>query len=739
MVMIPWSVDASLTLGHDYGASTPGWKAPSFKEIAAMRLSTVRLAVGSLLMTALATAADDKKPYPATKKDPVVDRLHGVEVSDPYRWLEEGNSKAVQEWTEQQNAHTKAVLDKLPGRAEIEKRLNTLLDIGSIGTPAPVKGNYFYTKREGKQNQAILYVRDGLRGKERILIDPNTLTKDGTVALDWWFPSRDGKLVAYGLSKDGSEKSVLHIIDVTTGKNLEDTIDRTRACSIAWKPDSKGFYYTRYPAPGSVPKDEETYHRHVFYHELGTDAAKDPEIFGKGRPAQDWPDVRLSPDGRWLVVNEHQGWAKSEVYIKDLTKPNSAFVPLVEKVEANFEVSVRNDRLWVKTNEKAPRYKLYRVDPLRPARSDWVEVLPEGPDVLDGVAAIGDRLIGLYMHQASSRLRIFDLTGKQVDEVKLPTLGTIAGLGGEWDGTELLYGFQSFTVPQTIYRLDLKTQKSELWEQVKTDIDFTAYEVEQVKYASKDGTPITMFLAHKKGLKKTGANPTLLWAYGGFNISITPSFGATRFLFLEQGGTLAIPNLRGGGEYGEDWHQAGMLGKKQNVFDDYLSAAEWLIKEKVTDPKHLVAQGGSNGGLLMGAALTQRPDLFRAIVCQVPLLDMVRYHKFLIAKLWIPEYGSADDADQFKWLFAYSPYHKVKDGTAYPAVLLATAESDTRVDPLHARKMAARLQAASSSDQPILLRLEAKAGHGAGKPRSKILEELTDTWSFVFWQLGMKP
>ncbi len=361
--------------------------------------------------------------------------------------------------------------------------------------------------------------------------------------------------------------------------------------------------------------------------------------------------------------------------------------------------------------------------------------------MLESIAVVGDVLVGQFMVKASSRLRLFDKDGKLLQEVPLPTLGTLAGLGGEWDGDELLFGFQSFTQPQSIYRLDLKhpaEAKPELWGRVEADIDFTQYEVEQVTYPSKDKTPITMFLAHKKGVAMDGNNPTLLYGYGGFNISLTPSFGASRFLFLEKGGVLAIANLRGGGEYGEDWHKAGMLGNKQNVFDDFIAAAEWLIEHKVTNRDRLAIQGGSNGGLLMGAVLTQRPDLFRAVVCQVPLLDMLRYDKFLIARLWIPEYGSAENPEQFKWLYAYSPYQHVKDGTAYPAVLLEAAESDSRVDPLHARKMAARLQAATSSDRPILLRLETKAGHGQGKPRAKVVEELTDEWSFVFWQLGMK-
>jgi prolyl oligopeptidase len=413
----------------------------------------------------------------------------------------------------------------------------------------------------------------------------------------------------------------------------------------------------------------------------------------------------------------------------------------VEKVDAIFEVTARNDRFYVKTNDKAPRYKLYRVDPHKPARNDWVEVIPESKDVLDGVAAIGEHLVALYMHQAVSKVSILTPDGQPAGiEVTLPTLGTIAGLGGEWDGDELFYGFQSFTMPPTIYRLDLKPKAAAtVWQQVEAGIDFSKYEVEQVRYPSKDGTLVTMFLARKKGLKKDGKTPTMLYGYGGFNISITPVFSTTRFLFLEAGGLIAIPNLRGGGEYGEEWHQAGMLGNKQNVFDDFIAAAEWLIQNGHTSREHLAIMGGSNGGLLVGAAATQRPDLFRAVVCLVPLLDMVRYHKFLIAKLWIPEYGSADDAKQFGWLHAYSPYHRVKGSTAYPAMLIATAESDTRVDPLHARKMAARLQSASSGRGPILLRLETQAGHGAGKPRAKVLDEVTDIYSFLFAQLGMKP
>jgi prolyl oligopeptidase len=689
----------------------------------------------------LPARADDKKPaYPPTRTDDVVEKLHGVEVADPYRWLEDGDSPAVKEWTAKENAFTRSVLDKLPGRERIHDRLAALLEIGSLGTPVPRGGRLFNTARQGKENQPILYVRDRKAGPERALLDPNKLAADGTVALDWWFPSRDGKLLAYGLSKNGNEQSTLHVREVESGKDRPDVIERTRACSLAWLPDGSGFYYTRYPA--AAGKGEENYNRRVFLHKLGDDPAKDVEVFGNDRAREDWPNVALSPDGRWLVVTVEQGWSKTEVYFADRTKDGLKFAPLVENVDALFDVVARNERFYVHTNDGAPRYRVFGVDPLKPARADWEEIIPQGEDVLEGVSAVGHTLVARYVHKASARLRLFSTSGKEREEVALPTLGSLTGIGGEWDGDEAFFGFQSFTVPQTVYRIDLGGKESpgvEKWEQVKADIDFAAYEVEQVSYKSKDGTPVTMFLAHKKGVKPNGKTPTLLYGYGGFNVSLTPSFSASRFLFLERGGLLAIANLRGGAEYGEEWHQAGMLGRKQNVFDDFLAAAEWLTAREYTDRDHLAIQGGSNGGLLVGAALTQRSDLFRAVVCQVPLLDMLRYQRFLIARLWIPEYGSAENEEEFRWLYAYSPYHHVKAGVKYPAVLLEAAESDTRVDPLHARKMAARLQAAtaSGSDRPILLRIEPKAGHGAGKPRALVLDELTDTYSFLFRQLGM--
>jgi len=695
------------------------------------------------------TLGQDKKPaYPPTKTDNVVDVLHGVEVVDPYRWLEDGKSTDTLEWVDAQNKLTQTILGNVPGRDKIRERLGSLLEIGSLGVPTPKKGRYFYTKREGTQNQAVLYVRDGVHGKDRALLDINALAKDGTIALDWYYPSKDGKLLAYGLSKDGSEVSTLHIRNVDTGKDLPDKIERTRACSLAWLNNNSGFYYTRYPAVGSVPKGKENYYRHVYLHHIGGDPKDDARVFGDGRNPEDWPSVNLSQNGKWLAVNVHQGWAKSECYVLNVSKARSEPgdwkpVPIAENTAALFDVTVRNDRFYIHTNFEAPRYRLFEVDPKLPReqwsdKSKWKEVLPQRADKLEGVRFIGTSLIAEYMHNATNRLHRYDLAGKLVEEIDLPTLGTIAAINGEPDGDEVFFGFQSFAVAPSVYRIDLKKGSQKLWDRVQTEINPEAYVVEQIKYKSKDGTEVPMFLTYKKGIKKDGTNPTLLYGYGGFNISLTPTFATTRFLFLEKGGVLAIANLRGGGEYGEDWHRAGMLDKKQNTFDDFIAAAEWLIASKITTRAKLAIQGGSNGGLLVGAVTTQRPELFKAVVCQVPLLDMTRYHKFLIARLWMPEYGNPDKKEDFEWIHAYSPYQKVKTGTAYPAMLITTAASDTRVDPLHARKMAARLQVASASNAPILLRQETRAGHGAGKPRGLILDEQTDIWSFVFAQLGMQ-
>ena len=674
--------------------------------------------------------------YPASRIDTAVEELHGERVPDPYRWLEAGDSEETRAWTEAQNRVTRAYLDAVPARPLIQQRLATLLQIGSLGTPTPAKGRYFYQRREGTQNQPVLYVRENVHGSDRVLLDPNALDAAGTTALDWYFPSEDGRLLAYGLSENGSEESVLQVMDVTTGAVLPDRIAPCRAADVAWLPDTSGFYYTRYPREGEVPPEEEQYHRAIYFHRLGEDSAADTLIF-KPAAKEHWPGVDLSPDGRWLVVSVARTFDQTDLYLQDRSA-GGALVPVVTDLPHTFDGRVVGQRLYIRTNQDAPNYCLYVTDPATPSRDRWREIVPTRADaVLDGFLIARDTLALSYLESASSRLRLAGPDGEHPREVSLPAIGSVFGWGAEPDGDELFYGFSSYTVPPSIYRIDLRTGAEELWQRVEADIAPERFEVHQVRYASKDGTPITMFLVHQKALVRNGENPTYLTGYGGFNISMTPSFSRSVLAWLEQGGVVAIPNLRGGGEYGEAWHEGGMLGTKQNTFDDFIAAAEYLFRERYTSPARLAIAGGSNGGLLMGAVLTQRPDLFRAVVIQVPLLDMLRYHRFLIARLWIPEYGCADDPEQYRWLRAYSPYHHVRAGAPYPAVLLATAESDTRVDPLHARKMTARLQAASSSEHPILLRLEGKAGHGAGKPVSKVLEELVDTWSFVVTEVGV--
>ena len=795
------------------------------------RLLLVLLISSSLLFVAAAVFAGDSKAShpnvpdgpPIAEPKPVADTFHGTRVIDSYRWLEKSDSPATQKWVADENAYTRALLDPLPGRDAIHKRLTELLSIGNVTPPAIAGRHYFYTKREGMQNQPVLYVRDGLDGTDRVLVDANQLAADGTIALDWFQPSDNGKYVAYGTSQSGSEMSTLYVIETKTGTILPDTIERTRAASIAWLHDNSGFYYTRYPNKGDVLPGQEVYNRHVFFHLLGSPVDSDDPIFGEGRDPEDWPSVSLSNDGRWLLINVSQGWTKSELFLQDLKseKPSSR---LTTGKDFLYNADVYNGKVYITTNEDAPRYRVFVTDAGNFERDAWKEIIPQSDAVLQGAAVFGGKLFAQYEQNASSQLKIFDLDGKKLSDVSLPAIGSVFGTGGKWNHDEAFFGFQSFTVPPSIYRVDLKgepqglkpTSLSDsdgaagsralskphdpsnppdlskphdadgtaqaassqeigvkesqnphpklannaslgwgtlqsvsndmqpiLWTKVDTpSIDPPAYDVAQEWFKSKDGTRVPMFIVHKKGLAKNGKNPTLLTAYGGFNVSLTPTFSRTAYLWMEHGGIFAVANLRGGAEFGEDWHRAGMLDKKQNVFDDMIAAAEHLISERYTDKNHLAIQGGSNGGLLMGAMITQRPDLFRAVVCQVPLLDMLHYQDFQIAKLWIPEYGSSEIPEQFKWLYAYSPYHHVKTGAEYPAVLFMTADTDTRVDPMHAKKMAALMQAearnGSSKTRPILIRIECKAGHGAGKPVTKQIEEFTDVYSFLFWQLGVK-
>jgi prolyl oligopeptidase len=665
----------------------------------------------------------------------VEEELHGTKVVDKYRWLEDGKSAETAKWVGEEMAYTRLVLDRVAGRDAIHKRLGELLSTGSIGVPKVAGKFYFYTRREGLQNQPVLYVREGVDGKERVLLDVNQLSADGTVALDWFDASEHGKYLVYGTSQNGSEMSTLHILETKTGAALPDTIERTRAASIAWTHDNAGFYYTRYPKKGDVAEGQEVYNRHVFYHLLGTDPATDDPIFGEGRDAEDFPTVSLDNDGRLLLITVAQGWTKSELFLMDLKKGTP---PTRITTGKNFlySATVYNGRLYILTNEDAPRFRVFMAEAGNFERDDWKEIIPQTGGVLKEASLWGGKIFAQYEQNAASQLKVFDVEGENVSDVALPAIGTVFGAGGRWDHDEIFYGFESFTVAPTIYRYDVKSRTTSVWAKVDAAaIDASAYEVEQEWYRSKDGTRVPMFLVHKKGLKKDGLNPALLTGYGGFGISLTPEFDSDIFLWLEHGGVYAVANLRGGSEFGEDWHRAGMLDKKQNVFDDMIAAAEYLLAEKYTDKDHLGIWGGSNGGLLVGAVMTQRPELFRAVVCDVPLLDMLRYQNFQIARRWIPEYGTAESPEQFKWLYAYSPYQHVKAGVEYPAVLFMTADSDSRVDPMHARKMTALMQSVGSK-RPVLLRVETKAGHGPGTPVGKRIEELTDVYSFLWWQLG---
>jgi prolyl oligopeptidase len=689
------------------------------------------------------TAPSGSSGPPKAKVAPVEDAVQGHKIVDRYRYLENPNDPDTQLYVEQELNYTRSILDPLPGRDKINARLSQLLEIGTVGAPQMGGKYYFHTRREGNQNQPILYVRDGLTDKDRVLVDVNRMSSDGTVALDWWYASEDGEYVAYGTSPSGSEQSTLHLVESATGKVLGNSIERTSAASLAWKRDNSGFFYTRYPKKGDVPEGQEVYNRHVFYHALGADPARDPLIFGEGLNPELWPNVSLSEDDRWLLIDVGEGWTKTEMYLQDLHSKNP---PLKITTGKDFLYGAEffEGKLYITTNEDASHYRVFVADAANPKRENWKEIIPQSDAVLRGASVTGGKLLAQYEHNATAELKLFALDGKKLADIPLPAIGDVFSTSGRYDRNEIFFGFQSFTVPPSVYRVDLTDVKSAVWAKVDApSIDPSAYNVQQDWYTSKDGTKVPMFVVSKKGIEKNGKNPTLLTGYGGFNVSLTPTFSRSTYLWMEHGGIYAVANLRGGAEFGEDWHRAGMLDKKQNVFDDFIAASEYLIAQKYTDRDHLAIIGGSNGGLLMGAMITQRPDLFRAVVCAVPLLDMLRYQNFQIAKLWIPEYGSADDAKQFEWLYAYSPYHHVTPGQEYPAILFMTGDTDTRVDPMHAKKMAALMQAeaknGASQQKPILLRIETKAGHGQGKPVTKQIEESTDMYSFLFWQLGIKP
>jgi prolyl oligopeptidase len=667
-----------------------------------------------------------KKP-PPTRTDNVKEVLHGVEIVDPYRWLEDQWSPETRAWIEAQNEYTDSILGSLPGREQLERRLSELMKIETIGMPTERGGRYFYRKRRPDQDLFVYYVRDGLNGTERVLLDPHGMSPDNTVSVNIQDISRDGKLVVYGIRQGGEDEIAMKMLDVDSGSLLPDSLPKARYYGISLKPDKSGYYYTRREEEG--PR--------LYYRPMGSGPDSEKLIFGEKIGRQQFINARVSDDGRWLLITVTHGWSKNELYLQDLAA-GGEIVPVVTGVKARFSGRIEGGRLFIQTNWQAPNGRLLVTDPKNPAMENWREIIPESPTaVLQSVSAAGGKLFARYLENVQSRIVSFDVEGNRVGEIRFESIGTVSNMSGRWDSKEAFFTFSSFHIPPTIYRYDVESGEKTVWARTDVPIDSDAFEVKQVWYESKDGTRVPMFIVHAKGLKLDGNNPTLLTGYGGFNISLTPRFSATAVAWIESGGVYAVANLRGGGEFGEEWHRAGMLENKQNVFDDFIAAAEYLINQKYTRPERLAIRGGSNGGLLVMAAMTQRPDLFGAIICAYPLIDMLRYHKFLVGATWIPEYGSADDPEQFKFIYAYSPYQRVKPGTEYPAVLFVTGDSDTRVDPLHARKMAARLQAATGSDRPILLSYDTKSGHSGGRPVSKQIEELTKELGFLFWQLGV--
>jgi len=654
--------------------------------------------------------------------------LHGVEVVDPYRWLEDQNAPETRAWIDAQNAYTNSLLGRLPGREQLKQRLAALLKIDSFGLPTERTGRYFFTKRLASQEQAVLYVREGLHGRDDVLVDPNPMNADHTTTVHLESISEDGTLLVYGVRQGGEDETTPHLFDVDRRKDLPDRLAKADYFGIVIDAHKNGIYYSRMTAEGV----------RVYFHRIGTDAARDVELFGRGYGREMIITSELSEDGRYLLIHVVYGSAadRTEVYVQDLAQ-QGPIVPIVNEIPARFLAWFGGDRLFLLTNWNASKGRILAVDPKDPARDRWREVVPESDAVIEGLNPAGGRLAVLFTQNGSSRVKVFEPNGKPRSEISLPAIGSVSGFSERWGSNEAFFRFESFYIPPTIYHYDMAKGTQEVWAQPVAPIESGKYEVKQVWYTSKDGTKVPMFLAYDRGIKLDGSNPTLLTGYGGFNVSETPVYTAHAAGWIASGGIYALATLRGGGEFGEEWHRAGMLSKKQNVFDDFIAAAEWLIHNGYTRPSRLAIRGRSNGGLLVGAALTQRPELFGAVVCAYPLLDMLRYHKFLVARWWVPEYGSPDDLEQFKYLYAYSPYQHVRPSTKYPAVLLITGDADTRVDPLHARKMTARLQAASSSGRPMLLHYDSKAGHSFGTPVRKQVDELTDELSFLFWQLGV--
>ena len=684
--------------------------------------------------------------YPSAHKSAVVDDYHGTPVPDPYRWLEDPDAPDSRAWIEAENRITESYLAQIPQRDAIRRRLTQLWNYPKYGAPFHKVGRYFFFKNDGLQNQSVLYKQASLVADAEVLLDPNVLSSDGTVALSTLALSEDGRLLAYGTSASGSDWEEFHVRDIATARDRADHLRWIKFSGASWTHDGRGFFYSRYPEAADKALTSVNRFQKVYYHRLGTAQPRDVLVYE--RPDQpDWGfGAAVTDDGRYVVMNVWLGTdRRNRVHYLDLrsaTRPRvtGAVTRLLDDFDAGYGF-IGNDGpvFYFLTDLDAPKKRVIAIDTRQPERARWREIIPQGEDVLEGVQIIHDVFVAHYMHDAHSRLRLFALDGRFLKDVALPTLGAVASISGERKDDAMFYAFTSFLYPTTIFRYDFTEGTSSVFKAPAIDFDPSGYETKQVFYTSKDGTRVPMFITHKQGIKLDGSNPTYLYGYGGFDISLTPSFSVSVLAWLELGGVYAMPNLRGGGEYGEEWHQAGMHEKKQNVFDDFLAAAEYLIAQGYTTPAKLAVGGGSNGGLLVGAAITQRPELFGAALPAVGVMDMLRFHKFTIGWAWVTEYGSADSAAQFPYLYKYSPLHNLKAGARYPATLITTADHDDRVVPGHSFKFAAALQAAQAGPAPVLIEIETKAGHGAGKPTSKVIEEQADRWAFLVKNLGIVP
>ena len=681
--------------------------------------------------------------YPQTTTVDHVDTYHGVKVADPYRWLEEDvrESDQVKSWVDAQNEVTFAYLEAIPERDVVIKRLTELWDYERFGMPQKEGGRYYYSYNDGLQNQNVVYVQNSLDGKARLLIDPNTWSEDGTVAMSSYFPSPDGRHVAYLVQDGGSDWRTARIIDVESGRVLDDELDWLKFTGLSWSGDGSGFYYSRYPETAEAQKFQSlNLNQAVYFHRLGTSQDDDRLVYSSPENP-DWGfSTGVSNDGEHLVITVWKGTDdRYQIVHQDLTDPDAEPRFLIEGFDHDYTFvgNVGND-LYFRTNRDAPRNRLIVIDASDPDPQSWREVIPEAEDVLDDVSLVGGVIIAGYMQDAQTIVKIFDLDGSHAGDVDLPGIGTASGFNGKFDDPETFFSYTSFDTPTTVNRLDTETGEVTVFRKPDVDFESDDYVVKQVFYTSADGTRVPMFISHHVDVDPDGNTPTLLYGYGGFNVSLTPSYSTTRLAWMEMGGIYAVANLRGGGEYGEEWHKAGTKLEKQNVFDDFIAAAEYLIAEGYTNSSRLAIFGGSNGGLLVGAVTNQRPDLFGAAIPAVGVMDMLRFQEFTAGRFWVDDYGSSADPQEFEALFAYSPYHNAKPGTEYPAVLVTTADTDDRVVPGHSFKYAAAMQAAQAGDAPVLIRIETRAGHGSGKPTEMIIEEYADSWAFLVRNLGMR-